>query len=198
MRSALTDPCRSLLSVNGFIYSWLNTLRRKFVLATKFMKNFLSIFTFFLVLGCCTHAYAQDTTRPTVTITAPAAVKTDSFDETITFSENVNGFAAGDLTASGGNAMVIVKTSNNPVFVVTVTVDEDFEGTVFLEVGANVVEDDDNNGNEVSASKATHVDKTAPTVTFRVEPDKDAQNAVFSLFVTFNETVTGFDANNVT
>ena len=94
--------------------------------------------------------------------------------------------------------MVIVKTSNNPVFVVTVTVDEDFEGTVFLEVGANVVEDDDNNGNEVSASKATHVDKTAPTVTFRVDPDKDAQNAVFSLFVTFNEAVTGFDANNVT
>jgi hypothetical protein len=68
---------------------------------------------------------------------------------------------------------------------------------VFLEVGANVVEDDDNNGNEVSASKATHVDKTAPTVTYRVDPDKDAQNAVFSLFVTFNETVTGFDANNV-
>ena len=102
-----------------------------------------------------------NTDRPSVTLSAPATAN-GPYTATITFSEAVTGFAAGDVTVGNGVASNLV-TSNNIVFTVTIT--PSAGGTVTLNVGANVATNIGGNGNTAATQVSTANDITMPVVT---------------------------------
>jgi hypothetical protein len=106
---------------------------------------------------------------PTVTIsTPPTAAQKDPFVLTITFSEDVNGFAVGDLTVTGpataGNLSAGTLNGEEEVYTVTITPNPLSEGDVTVQVNASTVTDLAGNLNTASAvTAAVHVDTIVPT-----------------------------------
>ncbi|MEN7548787.1 PKD domain-containing protein [Rapidithrix thailandica] len=86
-----------------------------------------------------------DMTSPTVTITSGATSPTDgAFTATFTFSEDVTGFAISDLTVGNGTASDFTATSAS---VYTALITPASDGTVTVDVPANVAQDAATNGN---------------------------------------------------
>ncbi len=144
---------------------------------------------------------AVDKERPTVTISdVPTTEQKDAFDLTITFSEDVTGFATGDLTVTGeatATAVAAVGTSEKK-YTATITPNAAKEGDVTVKVNENAVTDEA--GNNSTASTVTgniHIDTIAPTATITGAPTTE-QNSAFNLTITFNETVTGFAKEDLT
>ena len=84
------------------------------------------------------HTVHIDTAPPTVEITGvPTTEKNEAFDITITFSEPVNGFVAGDITRTGP-ATASLKSGNDGdnVYEITITPDATSEGDVTFQVPA--------------------------------------------------------------
>ncbi|PDW01675.1 hypothetical protein CJ255_17995, partial [Candidatus Viridilinea mediisalina] len=88
--------------------------------------------------------YAVDRIAPTVTLSSPAPNPTNStIPVTVTFSENVSGFVAGDLTVSNGSVSGF--TGSGATYSFTVIPDE--QGDVTVNIGADVAQDAAGNGN---------------------------------------------------
>ncbi len=104
----------------------------------------------------------QDTTRPTVAITSAATFPANArFTVTLAFSEPVSGLTPAAITVVNGVA-------GNPrgsgaVYLVDVTPNADFSGTVTVAVSAGVAADADGNFN-LGGSAGFAVDTRAPTV----------------------------------
>ena len=139
-----------------------------------------------------------DTIVPTATISGlPDGEENDAFPLTITFSENVTGFAPEDLGVTG--EATATEVSGGPtVYTATITPNANQRGSdVTVRVKWNTVTDDAGNLN-TSVSDSTpdiHIDTVAPTALIRVPPlddQKDAFNGAFDLRITFSENVTGF------
>ena len=141
-----------------------------------------------------------DTIIPTVTISAePDIEKNVPFDLTITFSEEVNGFATDDVTVTGpASATSASGSDGDTVYTVTITPDATDEGDVTVTVNADTVQDFALNDNtESDVSETVHVDTIVPTVTISAEPDIE-KNVPFDLTITFSEEVNGFATDDVT
>ncbi len=104
-------------------------------------------------------AFTVDTTRPTVTITAPAA-SPDPFDITVTFSEDVTGFVVTEITATGGSLSEF--TGSGTTYTAKVTPDV-VGSPVDISIAADVAEDAATNGNEASASVSVDTNNV-PTI----------------------------------
>ena len=142
-----------------------------------------------------------DKKRPTATITGvPTTEQNGVFDLTITFSEDVTGFATGDLTVTGeasATAVAAVGTSKTN-YTATITPNDAKEGDVTVKVKANAVTDDAGNGNTVSATTGNiRIDTIAPTVSITGLPSGE-ENDPFNLTITFSEDVTGFATGDLT
>ncbi|QHS59819.1 Ig-like domain-containing protein [Chitinophaga agri] len=113
-------------------------------------------------VGATTGVFVN-TTHPTVTLstTAPSLVNAP-FTATITFSEAVTGFAAGDITVANATLSAI-NTTDNITYTVLVTPTAD--GVVSLNVSADVAVNIGNNGNSASNTLNRTFDGTAPVVT---------------------------------
>ena len=137
-----------------------------------------------------------DTIAPTVTITElPIGEQNGNFSLTVTFSEQVNGFAGIDVIINGP-ASANATTGNGVTFNVPITVDANSEGPVTFQVIANGVTDDAGNGNIASAvTPAIHIDTIVPTVAISGAPDIE-KNVPFDLTVTFSEEVNGFSVTD--
>ena len=145
-----------------------------------------------------------DTIVPTVSISGlPTGEQKDAFPLTITFSEDVNGFAAADLMVTGGVATATVAPvgASKMNYIATITPNAISEGDVTVTVRADTVTDPAGNPNTAStATRNIHVDTIAPTATISVPPlgvhplggQKDAFNDAFDLTIMFNEDVSGF------
>ena len=81
----------------------------------------------------------------TVELGGPAGTVSGAFEVTVTFSESVTGFEAGDLTVVGGTATL---SGSDAEYVAAVT--PSGSGTVTVDVAAGVAQDDAGNGNEAS------------------------------------------------
>ena len=141
-----------------------------------------------------------DTIDPTVTISAPpTAEQKDPFDLTVTFSEEVNGFAADDLTVTGpAEASLTSGDDGDAEYTVTITPDTNEEGDVTVQVNANTVQDLALNDNTASAvTDEVHIDTIVPTVEISAPPTAE-QKDPFDLLITFSESVEGFAADDVT
>ena len=131
---------------------------------------------------------------PNVTIVAPSATQNGPFDITITFSEEINDFGPDDISLSGTASAAVTSLTDSltgSVHTYTATITPMSSGNVIIQVPANAVVDDDNNGNNASQTHTVPVSITGPTVTINVPATP--QNGNFNVTITFSEAVDGFD-----
>lgn len=103
-----------------------------------------------------------NTTRPTVTVSTTAAARVNTpFTATITFSEAVTGFTSSDIAVTGGTAGTLSTTDN---ITYTLQVIPTVEGTVSVNVPADVAVNIGDNGNTSSNTISLVYDITRPTV----------------------------------
>ena len=140
-----------------------------------------------------------------MTITGvPTTPQNSAFDVTITFSEDVTGFAAADIafTNSGGVGDTAAATAtlkadsddNDATYTATIT--PTGTGSLKIQVPANAAVDAANNGNTASSPHTVAVDADLPTVTITGVPTTP-QNSAFDVTITFSEDVTGFAAADI-
>ncbi|UPK68283.1 Ig-like domain-containing protein [Chitinophaga filiformis] len=104
-----------------------------------------------------------NTAHPSVAITsAAAAIVNAPFTATITFSEAVSNFVIGDITTSNAS-LSSLSTSDNITYTVLVTPATD--GTVTLNIAADVAENVAANGNSASNTLSRIYDVAPPSVT---------------------------------
>ncbi len=140
-----------------------------------------------------THTVQVDPTRPTVSISVPSGEQTGEFDVTITFSESVTGFVAGDITLTGVTATATLTGSGTTY---TATITPTSTGTLTIQVPANGAQDAAGNYNTASQTHTVQVDPTQPTVSISVPSGE--QTGEFDVTITFSESVTGFAAGDIT
>ena len=142
--------------------------------------------------------YVVDNTAPTVTITGVPATSTAAFTATFTFSEDVTGFVAGDITVGNGTASAFTATTADRVYTASIT--PTANGEVTVDVAADAAEDEAGNGNTAATqvtSTYNTVDTTAPRVEsiVRQTPTSSPTNAdSLTWRVTFNENVQNVNA----
>ena len=141
-----------------------------------------------------------DLDAPTVSITGPTDTQKGPFDVTITFSETITGFEQSDVTV--GNGTITAFSGSGASF--TATIKPTATGTVTVDVPANIANDAAGNRNRaaslfsvtarITAPKALDSDK--PTVS--ITGPTDTQKGPFDVTITFSESVTGFEQNDIT
>jgi len=150
-----------------------------------------------------------DTTGPTVTINQASAqadpTKYTPINFTVVFSEDVSGnggdFVNGDITISGtAGATTATVTEENPLDGTTYNVvisGMANDGTVIVNIGADIARDSVSNNNEASTSidNIVSYDTTSstPTVDIIDVTPKTTANAVSTITIQFSEVVSGFD-----
>ena len=139
-----------------------------------------------------------DIDAPTVSITnVPTTPRNGPFDVTITFSEDVTGFEAGDVSL-GGDGIHTVSQVNNIVgstYSVGIVLERGVDGNVTIQVPADVAEDAAGNGNTASSTVTVEIDTVVPTISFTAP--SDIQYAPFDMPITFSEDVMGFEAGDI-
>ena len=141
-----------------------------------------------------------DKKRPTATISGlPTGEENDAFTLTITFDENVTGFATGDLTVTG-QATATAVSGGPRVYTATITPNANQEGNVKVRVSANAVTDEAGNGNIISAATSNiHIDTIRPAFGgYSIPPLGQQLNAPFEVVANFQEDVSGLMASDVT
>ncbi len=137
-----------------------------------------------------------DTTAPTVRITGiPAKINsTAALNVTFAFSEDVNGFATGDVTVTGGTKGVFSGSGRTYTLVVT----PDGSADVVVTVAADAATDGLNTGPATAVSATATWDATAPSVAIGGVPSKINSTTAFTATFTWSENVTGFVTGDVT
>ncbi|MGI9405263.1 MAG: Ig-like domain-containing protein [Hyphomicrobiaceae bacterium] len=133
--------------------------------------------------------------RPTVVISAPAEpVTSTTTTATFTFSEDVTGFALGNIAVDGGTASDFATVSAS-VYTATITPDNP-DSDVTIDVAADVAEDPAGNFNTAAAPVTIRfaIDAVAPTVV--ITAPATAGMAATATF-TFSEDVTGFTLGDI-
>ena len=142
--------------------------------------------------------YAKlDTTRPTMTLVrtdGATSTLTGSFDVTVTFSEDVTGFANADVSVSPSVTSKSVSGSGK-AYKVTVDPAPGTNGNLSISIIADAVIDGARNGNLVSAVLSVPVDTDAPEVTFANTPPTitTLNEASYTLSGTCSENTRGVD-----
>ncbi len=138
------------------------------------------------------HVITYDTIAPTVVITGPTTPSNSAFTATVTFSEDVTGFAQSDIIVSNASLSSFSATSAK---VYTVLVTPTAQNTVSLNIPTAAAIDSANNGNSAANEFSVVYDSVAPTVT--ISGPRVPQNSGFSATFTFSEDVTGFTASDI-
>ena len=150
--------------------------------------------------GANDDTWMVDNTAPTVTITGVPTTSNAAFTATFTFSEDVTGFVAGDITVGNGTASAFTATTADRVYTASIT--PTANGAVTVDVAADAATDGAGNGNP-AATQATStytaplVDTTAPRVAsiVRQTPTSSPTNAdSLTWRVAFTENVKNVDA----
>ncbi len=139
-----------------------------------------------------TFTIAVISSRPDVQISGPADAQNGAFDVTITFSEPVTGFEKGDVTVDNGTATALSGSGSSYTATITPTA----SGTVTVDVAENVAEDGASNGNTAASRYSVEADLDAPTVS--ITGPTASQSDSFDVTITFTESVTGFEQEEVT
>ncbi len=138
---------------------------------------------------------SEDETNPTLVIETEASSPVGgAFEARIRFSENVSGFTLADIDVSNGTASNFKEISSRTY---TATITPQATGEVKVDVEANVVVDDANNGNEAAESLVIEADLTRPTVAITSEATGPVSGP-FEVNIVFDETVTGFEQSDIT
>ena len=134
-----------------------------------------------------------DITPPSVTLASAAGNPVSgAFPVTITFSESVTGFAAGDLSLTNATASEFAGSGTS----YTVTITPAADGAVTVGVPANVAQDAAGNQNSAATNLTRTADITPPSVTL-ASASGDPVSGAFPVTITFSESVTGFAAGDL-
>ncbi|MFO0877699.1 MAG: Ig-like domain-containing protein [Gemmataceae bacterium] len=140
-------------------------------------------------------ARAFDSIAPGVVLSTGAPDPTNgAFTVTATFSEDVSGFTENDVTLGNANLSAFTATTANRVWTFLVTPVN--QGSVTVDVAADVAQDAAGNGNTVATSLARTFDSIAPGVVLSSEAPATVKDT-FTVTATFNEDVSGFSAADV-
>jgi hypothetical protein len=136
-----------------------------------------------------------DNIAPTVTIstTATEPTSTSPIPVTITFSESVTGFVAGDITVTNGTAGSFAGSGTTYTASITPTT----AGLVTVSVASNAAVDAASNGNTASNSLSRTYDNVAPSVVVTSTATDPTNLSPFPVTIAFNESVTGFDVSDI-
>jgi len=138
---------------------------------------------------------AVDTVEPTVVITDDTGgTATGDVTYTFTFSETVSGFAAGDISVSGGSKGVFTAVSGT-VYTLVVT---NSTTDITVDVAGSVAQDAAGNDNEAATQSVQAVDTVEPIVSSVVMSDSALlAGETSTLTITFSEAVTNFGNNDI-
>ena len=104
----------------------------------------------------------------TVTLSGPEGTVDAAFEVTVTFSEEVTGFEAADLTVVGGTVTV---SGSGAQYTAVVT--PSASGTVTVDVAAGVVQDAAGNGNEAEAQLSVTVQYSCTSGVAAMDPSSN-------------------------
>ncbi len=137
-----------------------------------------------------------DAAAPTVDITGvPARINsTNTFPVTFTFSESVTDFVTGDVTVTGGTKGSFSGSGSSYSLDITPAGGSD----VTVTVRADAATDGFNTGPASTVSATAIWDAAVPTVEITGIPTRINSTTVFTAAFTFSESVTGFEAGDVT
>ncbi|MDV7202428.1 Ig-like domain-containing protein [Roseovarius sp. 10] len=126
-----------------------------------------------------------DGAAPTISIqNAPTTVNsTSAFSVTFEFSEDVTGFAVGDITVTNGTAGNFVTVDGNTY---TADITPSAGGNVAIDVAANVAQDGAGNTNTAATQVSVTYDATAPTISSVSVPSNGTYRAGQTLSFTVN------------
>ncbi len=138
--------------------------------------------------------FVVDGIAPTVAITGPgASTGTSPIPITITFSEDVTGFNAADITSNGTVSNLMGSGANY-----TAEIYPSAYGMVTVDINAGAVTDTAGNPNIAAPQYSiTYVDTVAPTVAI-TGPGASTGTSPIPITITFSEDVTGFNAGSIT
>ena len=138
-----------------------------------------------------------DTDAPTLSIEVPDKINVrTAFTATFTFNEPVTGFAADDITVTGGTAGAL--TGSGATYTMPVT-PSGAAGDVTVRVAQDAVTDGSSNTGPASAVSETAVwDNTAPTLDINGVPETISDRSPFTVEFDFSEPVTYFDTESIT
>ncbi|WP_170172657.1 beta strand repeat-containing protein [Hymenobacter rigui] len=148
--------------------------------------------------------YDIDKSRPTVAISSTAGTSgsttaTTPIPFTVTFSENVTGFVAGDVTVTNGSITGGTVTGTSPGTVYTFTVTPATAGTATtVAVPANVAQDAAGNFNTATPSSysLTYQQPSATVASVTGTTPSPTATGTVSYRVTFSGTVSGLTTSN--
>jgi 6-phosphogluconolactonase (cycloisomerase 2 family) len=138
-------------------------------------------------------AVTNDQSSPSVSITGPSGPVSGAFTATFTFSEDVTGFAADDITVGNGAASNVQATSAS---VYTATITPAADGAVTVDVAGAAAQDAAGNPSQAAAQFFVENDETAPTLA--ITGPSGPVSGAFTATFTFSEDVTGFAADDIT
>ncbi|MBA6417551.1 hypothetical protein H4J50_16195, partial [Colwellia sp. 6M3] len=133
-----------------------------------------------------------DGSRPSITIQNVPATSNAPFTVTFAFSEAVTDFVVGDISVGNGNAISFT-TVNTSTYTALITPIAD--GTVTLNVNANVAQDSAGNFNTAATQVSSTYDASRPSITIQNVPA--TSNAPFTVTFTFSEAVINFDVGDI-
>jgi uncharacterized delta-60 repeat protein len=138
-----------------------------------------------------------DNSAPTVAITSdrdPGPTNNSAITLTFTFSEAVTGFDATDVSVTNATKGTFTATSST-VYTLALTATG---SAVTANVAANAATDSAGNGNAAASQWGITYDNVSPTVAITSNRDPGpTNNSAITLTFTFSESVTGFDATDV-
>ena len=140
-----------------------------------------------------TNTFTVDTTAPTVVISSLAGASGSStatapIPFTVTFSEAVTGFVAGEVTATNGTVGNFAGSGSTYTLSVTPTA----AGTVTVNVAANVAQDAANNGNTAATQFNITYAPTAPDLTISTGTQASPVSVAAGTYNSITVTGTGF------
>jgi hypothetical protein len=147
-----------------------------------------------------TPAISIDTLVPTLAITSDvAAVKIgETANITFTFSETPIGFAAGDITTTGGTLSGLAVTGDAKVYTATFTPTANTaSGNASITVAAGAYTDAAGNNGGAGTTPAISIDTLAPTLTITSNDAALKIGETANITFTFSEAPTGFDAGDI-
>ncbi len=143
------------------------------------------------------HMVIWDATAPDVTITElPDKINsTEPLTAIFTFTEDVTGFTTEDVTVSGATKDAFTASSATTY---TLGIQPLGTGDVTVTVARDAASDGVNTGPTDAVSATVTWDDNAPNVIILGLPDKINSTSDLTATFTFNEKVTGFEADDVT
>ncbi|MBU1108936.1 MAG: Ig-like domain-containing protein [Candidatus Riflebacteria bacterium] len=139
-----------------------------------------------------------DIERPTVTLSTikPDPTNANPIPVTVTFNEDITGFAISHLVVGNGSAGNLQVAIANRAWTVEIT--PNAEGFVTVDMAAGNVTDAASNSNEAALQLKRYYDSTKPMPTLALAQGYTSPaSGTFKIAVTFNDDVTGFTATDL-